>query len=99
MKQNLFTLMTFALSISALTFVVSCGEDEEVVPNTQQIGKQNEQGDQQNVVDNQNDPTTPIIVTVDADGKADGGHHFVNIDGESFTSTILNIPRLKDRYL
>ena len=46
MRKNLFALMILALSISALSLVVSCGEDEEVAPNTQQNGNQNGQGDQ-----------------------------------------------------
>lgn len=84
MKKNLFAFLTLTLSISALTFVVSCGEDDEVTPNTEQNGNQNEQSGKNGNNDNQYVPTAPIIVTVDADGKADGGHRFVNIDGESF---------------
>ena len=84
MKQNLFALMILALSISALSIVVSCGEDEEVTPKAEQSENQNGQGNQGGGNENQKDPSAPIIVTVDADNKADGGHRFVNIDGESF---------------
>lgn len=66
--------MSLVLSISTLTLVVSCGEDEEVTPNTQQNGNQN----------SSNLASDKIVVTIGADGKANGGHRFVNIDGESF---------------
>ncbi len=61
-----------------LSLTASCGKDEAVPP-SEQNGSQNGQGG-----NNQDDSTAPIIVTIDADGKADGGHHFVNIDGVSF---------------
>ena len=66
--------MTLALSISALFIVVSCGEDEEVAPNTQQ----NENPNSSNQVSDN------IVVTIGADGKADGGHRFVKIDDTNF---------------
>ncbi len=96
MKKNLFTLMTLALSVSALTLVVSCGEDEKVTPTTEQNDnqngqgaqneqeKQNEQGNQDEGDGNQIVPTAPIVVTIDASGKADGGHNFAKIDETNF---------------
>lgn len=83
MKQNLFALMTMALSISALTLVVSCGEDEEVTPNTEQNGNQNGQGDQGGETPVEKTPD-PVVVVVDADGNASDGHRFYKVDDNNF---------------
>ena len=66
-----------------LPLTISCGKDEIGQP-SEKSGNQNGQDDPNGGDDYQDDSTTPIIVTVDANGNADGGHHFVNIDGESF---------------
>jgi len=61
-----------------LSLTTSCGKDEAVPP-SEQNGNQNGQGG-----NNQEGSTAPIIVTVDADGNADGGHRFVKIDDTNF---------------
>ena len=80
MKQVLFISLMIAMLLSITT---SCGKDEAEQP-SEQSGNQNGQGGQNGGDDNQEGSTPPIIVTVDANGNADGGHHFVNIDGISF---------------
>ena len=68
-----------------LSFTASCGKDE-VEQKSEQGGNQSGQGGQDNQGggDEQEGSTAPIIVTVDADGNADGGHHFVKIDDTNF---------------
>ncbi len=76
MKQIFLISLLIAM---LLPLTISCGKDEAEQP-SEQKNNQDGQGGQ----DDQGDSTAPIIVTVDENGNADGGHHFVNIDGESF---------------
>ena len=80
MKQLFF--ISF-LIVMLLPLTTSC-EKDEVGQLSEKSGNKNGQDNPSGGDDYQDDFTTPIIVTVDANGNADGGHHFVNIDGESF---------------
>jgi len=66
------------LIVTLLSLTTSCGKDEAEQP-SEQSGNQSAPG-----TDDQNDSSAPIIVTVDANGNADGGHRFINIDDESY---------------
>ena len=66
--KQLFIISLLIAMLLPLT--TSCGKDE--------VGEKSEQGG------NQGGSMAPIIVTVYANGKANGGHQFVNIDGVSF---------------
>ena len=89
-------LFSFLLSMMLLSFTTSC-EKEEAEQTTEKNdnqkgkddsrqGENNGQGgeDPAEDNDNQDDSTAPIVVNIDAEGKADGGHRFVKIDDTNF---------------
>ena len=77
MKKFYLHLLVALLPMVALTTFTSCGDDDEkVVVNPSNL--QNQGGD------NNNQQSHEIIVTVDANGNADGGHRFSRIDETTF---------------
>ena len=66
-------MLSLFLPMMTLTIVTSCSKDEEVIEaNDSNNGGNNNQQDQE------------IVVTIDANGKADGGHRFSRIDETNF---------------
>ena len=80
MKKNFFTYLLPALLLGfmSVSFVACGGDDEDNEPNKETTDGSGNQGGQDNV------EVKDIVVTVDADGKADGGHTFQRIDETSF---------------
>ena len=69
MKRTLFLFIMTLLPLVTATTFTSCGDDDGIVnPNGGNNGQK----------------TQEIIVTVDANGNADGGHQFTKIDETNF---------------
>lgn len=82
MKIDLKKLLVIAL---CMTVIASCGKDEET---GQSAGPDTSQEGNKGGNDDDGDDDTPvaedIVVTVDAEGKADSGHRFTKIDDSNF---------------
>lgn len=69
MKRTLFLFIMTLLPLVTATTFTSCGDDDEIVnPNGGNNGQQNQ----------------AIVVTVDSNGNAKGGHRFEKIDDANF---------------
>lgn len=84
MKRTFLFISAALLSMLALTTFTSCGDDEDdniiVNPN----GGNNNGGSNNGGSNNDNQQNQEIVVTIDANGNADGGHQFGIIDNKTF---------------
>ena len=68
MKRKSLLLLMALLPMAVLTTVTSCSKDDDIVQSP----------------DNNSQQIPEIVVTVDANGNADGGHRFTKIDDTNF---------------
>ena len=83
MKKNILSVML--LGAAALGFT-ACGggDDEPLEPNNTAQNEQGSQVDENSPSGTDESPVDGAVVTIDADGKADGTHSFIKIDDTSF---------------
>ena len=75
MNRKLLLVLMTLLPMIMLSTVTSCSDDDETVQNPSNNDTSTDSDGQQN---------PDIVVTVDADGNADGGHRFTKIDVANF---------------
>ena len=82
MRKRLLLVLMALLPMTVLITVTSCSKDEEVVQ--PQNGNETGNNDGDNNDGNNGQLDQEIVVTVDANGNADGGHIFTKIDESNF---------------
>lgn len=90
MKKRFLLILITLLPMVALTSITSCSKDNVIEEsdngnNNDNNTDNNSNNNNGNSNDDNNDQQIPeLVVTVDANGKADGGHQFIKIDESNF---------------
>ena len=84
MKRKLLFILMTLLPMVAVTTLTSCGDDEENDDTIVNPSEGNNYDGSNNNDDNSNQKDLNIIVTVDANGNANGEHQFVKINETNF---------------